>query len=327
MSRRRRLVSYSFPGDLVLIAVLGVWVLAGVGGGPVVGQVVLGPVAVLFAPGYALAAILFPSRRSSTDVFATRGDGTGEEESGITSVERLVLAIGLSVCMVPLFGIALDYTQWGIQPSSLLGAVGTSTLVLAAIAAVRRQRVPPEERFDPNILGLPRAVADGIRVGSARSTVTLFLVVGLVIAGSGIGVAVLTTDRGEQFTEFYLVTEDPETGELTSAGYPDEVTDNTETVQVGITNKEGVAMEYTVVVLVQSFDTAGRIQAVETLDVFTVSVPQGETVREPRSLRPELSGEGLRVTYLLYVDSPPEDVAPSTDNAYRHVHIWVDAGE
>jgi hypothetical protein len=34
-----------------------------------------------------------------------------------------------------------------------------------------------------------------------------------------------------------------------------------------------------------------------------------------------MTGERLRLTYLLYRGAPPQ--TPTTDNAYRELHLWV----
>jgi uncharacterized membrane protein len=157
-----------------------------------------------------------------------------------------------------------------------------------------------------------------------RSTISMLLVVGFVIAGAGLGVAMLQADRGEQFTEFAILTEDDTSGEYIAAGYPEEISQNeTENVHVSITNNEGEARAYTVIVLLQSFED-GQIQQEQSIDTFDVTVGSGETWREPREITPALTGENLRVTYLLFFDSPPENREPDTAIADRHVHFWVD---
>src|SRR5574337_2061409 len=60
-------------------------------------RVVLGLPFVLFFPGYVLIAALYP-RRSDLD-----------------GVERVALSLGLSLAVVPLIGLVLNYTLWGIR--------------------------------------------------------------------------------------------------------------------------------------------------------------------------------------------------------------------
>lgn len=316
-----------FPVDLVVTGLLGLWTVvvafAGLGGFP--GRTALGLVAILFAPGYAFVSALFPQQNSETGFFEdVRAEGTGND-GRVSVVERVLLAVVLSVCTIPLLGLGLDFAQVEIQTAAFLGTVGAATLVLTIIASIRRYRTLPWERFDPEVGGFLRTLPGQLRSVQARSNLTLLLIIGFVIAGAGIGVAVLDAERGEQFTEFSLLSEDPETGELVAEGYPEEIPrGESETIHVGITNNEGETLEYSVVTVVQSIDDSGQIQEVETVDEFTVTVQDGETWREPHSLSPTMTGEELRVTYLLYIGSPPENETPTAQNSYRSVHIWVD---
>lgn len=311
--------------DLVLIELLGVWLILSttVELGDFPARAIVGVVAVIFAPGYALVSALFPKQNANEGSFTDiRAEVTGVD-GRITVVERLLLSVALSVCLVPLFGLGLGLLQMEIQTSTSMGAVGIMTVSLTLVAFIRRRQVQPRERFDPKIGAFLRSVL--AQRQNQKSPLVVLLVTGFVIAGGGIGVAVLDADRGEDFTEFSLLTEDPETGELVADQYPEELTENgSEQIHVEITNNEGETIEYSVVVLLQSFDEAGQIQATETLDRFRTTVRPNETRREQRTVQPELTGEDLRLTYLLYIDSPPEGEPPSTEDAYRQIHIWVD---
>ncbi|MGB3943467.1 MAG: DUF1616 domain-containing protein, partial [Methanothrix sp.] len=59
-------------------------------------RVPVGLVMVLFLPGYALIAALFP------------------RDDDLDGIERVALSFGLSIAVVPLIGLGLNYTPWGI---------------------------------------------------------------------------------------------------------------------------------------------------------------------------------------------------------------------
>ena len=331
---RAKSESIVFLSDLGCILPFALWAVASSFGdfGGVPGRGALGVFAMLFVPGYAFAAVLFPSAKRGggfldqnvrSGGFGRSKGGTERRDGSITVVERLLLAVGLSVCLVPLVGLGLNYTPGGIQPNVLVGTVGVLSILLVFVAAVRRLRLPPDDRFDPRDIGA--GLSGLIRNETDRSVSPLhvLLVVGLVVAASGIGFAAVMTERGEQFTEFYILTEDPETGELIAGEYPDEL--GGEPVHVGVTNHEGETKEYTVVVLLQSFegDRERSVQRERTLDSFSMTVDPGETRTERHEIDTDVTEDDLRVTYLLYADSPPPDEQIGVDTAYRQTHFWV----
>ena len=79
-------------------------------------RIALGLACVLFFPGYTLSAALFPKR----------GDVDG--------IERLALGLGLDIAVVPLIGLVLNYTPWGICSYSLLISLSLFIIVMATIA-------------------------------------------------------------------------------------------------------------------------------------------------------------------------------------------------
>ncbi|RLM60002.1 DUF1616 domain-containing protein, partial [Halorubrum sp. Atlit-26R] len=136
---------------------------------------------VLFLPGYAFIAALFPEAGSSPDSTDPGGDdeppaepnerpapvpGTDAaaaesesdpsaaasgsapaDRSGIDGIERVALSFGLSIAVVPLIGLVLNFTPWGIRLVPVVTAVAGFTLGCVAVAARRRWALPPDERF------------------------------------------------------------------------------------------------------------------------------------------------------------------------------------
>jgi len=78
---------------------------------------VLGSLYVLYLPGAMLVEALYPR---------------GEELEGL---ERVALSIGLSLALVPLVGLVLNYTPWGIrlEPVTISLALVMELLALAAL--------------------------------------------------------------------------------------------------------------------------------------------------------------------------------------------------
>jgi hypothetical protein len=98
------LAIYAVPADSPLIALR--WVL--------------GSVFVLFIPGYVAVEALFPK---------------GRELDGI---ERFALSVGLSLALVPLVALLLNYTPWGIRLTPIVTSLFIATVGLSLVGLVRR---------------------------------------------------------------------------------------------------------------------------------------------------------------------------------------------
>ena len=355
------------PADLAATVVLTLLTLATVFV-PILDQtplrVAFGLVFVLFLPGYAFIAALFPeagaatadeapgddaddaaSASGTTDGAKPRpvpgsdaaenasatddaaGAGAASNRSGIDGIERVALSFGLSIAIVPLIGLVLNFTPWGIRLIPVATAVAGFTLACVAVAAQRRVALPESERFAVPYrawitAGRRELFEPDDRVDAALS---VLLVVSVLLAVGSVGYAVAVPPQGEEFTEFYLLSETPE-GELVADDYPETMTQGeTAELIVGIGNNEYETTSYTVVVQLQAVETANNSTTVlerTEIDRFDATVAHNETHRERHTLRPTRTGENLRVQYLLYEGPPPSE--PTEENAYRELHLWVD---
>jgi len=84
---------------------------------------------VLFIPGYVTVEALFPK---------------GREMDGI---ERFALSVGLSLALVPLIGLLLNYTPWGIRLTPIVLSLVVFTVGVAGVGAGRRFKLALE-RFE-----------------------------------------------------------------------------------------------------------------------------------------------------------------------------------
>ncbi|MCD6235468.1 MAG: DUF1616 domain-containing protein [Thaumarchaeota archaeon] len=84
---------------------------------------VFGSLFVLYLPGAALIELLYP------------------KPSDLSQLERLALSIGLSLALVPLVGLILNYTPWGIRLNPIFASLSLLTVALAAGAAARKYSI------------------------------------------------------------------------------------------------------------------------------------------------------------------------------------------
>lgn len=294
-------------------------------------RVVLGLPLVLFLPGYALVAALFPEEGSgpgTTDTDESDTDAASQEQDrdGIDGIERVALSFGLSIAVTPLIGLVLNFTPWGIRLVPILVGVGGFTLVATAVAAHRRRQLPSDDRFTvPYREWLAGARAELFEPDSRTdAALNVLLALSIILAVASVGYAVAVPKEGEAFTELYLLTEQ-EDGDLVAANYPTNFTQGeSRSLIVGIGNHEHEAVTYTTVIELQRVQVANNSTTVleqRELQRFTTRVGANQTLHRPTTITPTLTGERLRLAFLLYKGDPPAN--PTVDNAYREVHLWV----
>ncbi|GGI96109.1 hypothetical protein GCM10008995_02710 [Halobellus salinus] len=331
----------AFVLGIVALAVASIFV-------PVINQ---SPIRVLFAlpvmlfiPGYVFIAALFPEAGSSTDgddetTTAERSATASAEQSvsetaaaiaaergGIDGIERVALSFGTSIAIVPLIGLVLNFTPWGIRLIPIVVSLTGFIVAATYVAARRRRAVPPDTRFRVPYRQWLYAARSELFEPDSRSDAALnvLMVCSILLATASVGYAVAVPKQGEAFTEFYLLTETDD-GDLVADNYPDEfVAGENQTLTVGIGNHEHESVSYTVVVLAQDAvveNNSTTIRAEQQLRRFQPQVADNETWQRQHTVAPTLTGDNIRLTYLLYRGAPPAD--PSTDNAYREVHLWI----
>lgn len=319
-----------FPADLAGIVVLVVLadlsvLLSTVSETPL--RIVFGLAFVLFAPGYAFTAALFPERATGTD---TDGASNARRDTllykrGVDGIERTVLSFGLSIAIVPLIGLGLSATSWGIRLVPIVLSLSGFTLVAVGVAAVRRWNLPVEKRFRlPYEPWVERARSTLFPETRTDAALNVLLVASLVLAVGTVGYAVAIPGSGEAFTEFYLLTEN-ETGAFIADDYPTEFErGQSKPVLVGIDNHEHEPVDYVVVVELQRVRGANDSTTVieeRELQRFTPRVGHNEAWTTTYDVTPTLTGERLRLAFLLYRDDAPSN--PTVENSYRELHLWI----
>ncbi|NGM70337.1 DUF1616 domain-containing protein [Natronolimnobius sp. AArcel1] len=313
-------------------------------------QFVFGLAFVLFVPGYAFIAAMFPAAGTSptraTSTVKTTADAasssvahTGTPDSrrdGIDGLERVLLSAGLNAALIPVVGMALHVTPWGIQQGSFALALGGVTLAAAGIATVRRRRLPPEDRFRVPYRRWAMIIRDAVlepptRVDAVLNVVVIIAVViamgaitGAVVAPAAVSGLGTSAAPGEQFSSIAVLTEDD--GDLVADGYPSTLTAGDATTLVAdIENHEQRPVEYTVVLFEQQIDRHDETNVTVTdqreLERFEPTLEHGETWQHHHDVQPTMTGE-VRLVWGLYPESVPDD--PVLADATDEVSIWLD---
>jgi len=326
-------------------------------------RVIVGLPFVLFIPGYAFIAALFPEAGTSpqhegeggeTELTNASSSPDGDEQSatgalrtrGIDGIERVALSFGLSIAIVPLIGLLLNFTPWGIRLVPIMIGISIFTLGATWIAARRRRAVPPEDRFAVPYRTWIESIRSELFQPESNTDLVLniLLVISILLAVSSVSYAVAVPKQGESLTEFYLLTED-ESGALVADEYPTEfVAGEERQLIIGIGNQEHQAINYTVVVELQrvEFETGtqdqdpnatsptGNITSIQVLEAeelgrIRTRLRHNDTWQRPYTIRPTMTGQNLRLAFLLYKGSPPRN--PTVDTAYIELRLWVNVSQ
>lgn len=95
---------------------------------------VLGTIFILWLPGYSFTKALFPTKP------------TDKKPAGnLDSIERIALSIGLSLALVPIVGLLLNYTPWGIRLTPILLSLLALTTIFATAAVIREYQTQIKE--------------------------------------------------------------------------------------------------------------------------------------------------------------------------------------
>jgi uncharacterized membrane protein len=245
-------------------------------------RIVLGGPFVLFFPGYIMTAALFPGR------------------DDLEGLERLGLSLGLSIAILPLMGLVLNYTPWGITMLSTLLSAISFIVGCSAIAYYRRRRLPLEERY---ALRLELDVAGWRSGGVLDRSLTVALAVSIFAALGTFLFVLAKPEVGERFTEFYVLGPYGEADDYPRWVLPGQLLNPI----VGVINREHQDMNYRI-----RIEVGG--QEVEQITDIHLAHDQKWVERVVFALQEP--GDQQQLRFLLYREGQEEP--------YRSLHLWID---
>jgi uncharacterized membrane protein len=202
------------PYDLVVVLILGailaLFALLGVTG---LARIAVGLVFIFSAPGYVLVAVLFP------------------RSSDLDWIERLALSVSLSIALVALIGLGLNFTPWGIRLEPVLASILLFTNGVGAVAYWWRMKLSPEERLS---LSIEIRAPDWSSYSRSDKLAAIVLAASISFATGAVVYVVVTPRYAEHFTELYILNA---TG--VAGSYPRNLTVNqTATIKLTVHNVE-----------------------------------------------------------------------------------------
>jgi uncharacterized membrane protein len=283
-----------FPSDLMLVAGLvlltDILVLVPVISGNFL-RTALGMTMLLFLPGYALIAALFPAKND------------------LDGIERTALSFGLSIAVVPLIGLSLNYTRWGIRLLPILISLSIFIFAMCGLAYLIREKLPENEAFEVPFRAMALELkAEVLEKPESKldKALTIFLILSILLSVATLVFVVISPKEGEPLTEFYI---------LGPEGKADNYTTNytlgqTGTVIVGVVNQEYRPINYTMEVRLEN----KSLPLPESLQKITLA--HNETLEEPFEFALPFRGRNMKLEFLLFNET--EKIVP-----YRDLHLWI----
>jgi len=252
---------------------------------------ILGLPLVIFLPGYALIAALFPAK------------------SDLDGIERTALSFGLSIAVVPLIGLGLNYTPWGIRLLPILISLSVFTFAMCGLAYLRRAKLPETDAFEVPFRGMALSLKSEIlekpEPGLDRA-LTIILVLSILLSVTTLVYVIITPKEGEHFTEFYILGPEGK-----ADNYPTNYTlGESGKVIVGIVNHEYRPVNYTMELRLEN----RSLPLPE--DLQQVKLAHNETWEKPLTLTPPLEGKDMKLEFLLFNETDKK-------TPYRDLHLWI----
>lgn len=283
-----------FPLDLLLVTGLviltDIFVLVPALSGSFL-RTILGVLLVLFLPGYALTVALLPAKKD------------------LDEIERALLSLGLSIAIVPLMGLGMNYTSWGIREVPVLTGLSAFTILTIGVAYYRRLQLPEDEAYNITVKdSVSTLKAEFLKEhGSTADKAFAALVIIFMLASLGSLAYVIGNPRGEEsFTEFYILGPN-----RTAENYPTNYTlGDSGTVIVGVTNREQRNVDYTIEIRLENRSLP------LSENQKHISLDNNQSWEEPVTFTPTFEGKNMKLEFLLFNET--EKKVP-----YRSTYLWI----
>jgi uncharacterized membrane protein len=246
-------------------------------------RIILGIPFILFFPGYALMIALYPRK------------------TGWDRVTLIALSMVLSLAIVALIGLVLNYTSFGIRLDSILFSTFAFIVVLSVIGYLRIRQLRPNERRDFKLtLSSPHLGTSGFERGLS--------IVLIIFAMGALGMAVydVTAPKtGQKFTEFFVLGSNDQ-----ADSYPKILrVGESGQVLVGIINHEYATATYRLEVQVDG--TTNNV-------VEDITLPQGGKWENEVIFTPEKQESSCEVEFFLYKN---DETSPLLDPLRLFVQV------
>ncbi len=247
-------------------------------------RTILGIPFVLFIPGYVLISTLFPKK------------------DDLDNIERIALSFGLSIAVVPLLGLLLNFT-FGIRLFQILTILSIYIFALIILSIYRRDKISSDLRFEISFVKISNMIKNDLKSESRIDKIlTIILIFSIIVAVGALIYVIVTPKTGEKFTEFYILGQDGK-----ADNYPTKMkVKEPENILVGIVNHEYATINYTMYTNLDNY----------TLTIEKLTLNNNQTWEKNITFLPNKEGNDMKLEFLLYKEN--NFTAP-----YRDLHLWV----
>lgn len=246
-------------------------------------RVLLGIPFLLFFPGFVLLTVIAPER------------------DDMSTTDRIVLSLVLSIVADSFIGFILHYTASGITLESVLFSMTIFVVFFIAAGFVRLAMLSREEEamVDFSVDTTPASGA----LNAAFLTLMAVVVIGALVAGVYFALA---PKSDESFTQFYIVKQDR--GALYSPA--ESSAGDRASVVVGITNNEGDRVDYRV---------RATVNGERYTEIDSIALNHGQQWQEEITFPVPASGE-KQIEFLLFKNQENEPYLNS-------LRLWISPAE
>lgn len=248
-------------------------------------RAILGIPMVLFIPGYVLIAALFPKK------------------DDLETIERIALSFGLSIAVVPLIGLGLNYTPFGIRLIPILVSICIYAIILIYIAIYRRRKLPEDDQFSVPFHNVYHIVNKEINTQNRTDKILTIVLIFSIMFAMGMIYYVITTPKiGEKFTEFYI---------LGPSGKADNYSTelklgSSANLLTGVVNHEYSPVNYTIQIMLNKDILSSEKLMLNNNDIWEKNM----------TFIPDKAGNDMKLELLLFKED-------NFTSPYRELHLWV----
>jgi len=277
-------------------------------------RVILGIPLLTFFPGYSLTAVLWPARKG---ILSSKGSPLGMLSGGLDTFERLILSVGLSIVLVPIIGLILNYTS-SITLGPILISLMCVTVICSIFAWILRNKLPIGDRF---IVSFTANLKTPSTEGSHSERILAIVLTSCIIFSAGLVLYMIANPTDDApHTNFYLLDQNHEIENL-----PKYLSINeTGNVIVGIVNHEEGMVNYSLIASIDNGTFPMIYNPTSPIDMdahgnsmMNVTLANDSGFEQEYLFHFTTEGR-YRISWQLLIEGQPTDYV---------LHLWIDVSQ